>query len=134
MTASRPILVDTPSQREGGGPAVPRSPVEPTVFERSVPGRTAYVAPPANVPDADRPLDELIPASYRRAAPAAPPELSELQVVRHFTRLSQKNYSIDSGFYPLGSCTMKYNPKLHEKVAALPGFAELHPHQPVETA
>ncbi len=59
--------------------------------------------------------------------------MSELQVVRHFTRLSQKNYSIDSGFYPLGSCTMKYNPKLHEKVAALPAWASLHPHQPEET-
>jgi len=112
-------------------PTAPRSPVEPTIFERSTPGRAAYVAPPADVPE--RPLDELIPAAYRRAAAPELPELSELQVVRHFTRLSQKNYSIDGGFYPLGSCTMKYNPKLHEKVAALPQWAALHPHQPEET-
>ena len=58
------------------------------------------------------------------------PELSEPQVVRHFTNLSKQNYSIDSGFYPLGSCTMKYNPRLNEKVARLPGFASIHPLQP----
>ncbi|GAC1433425.1 MAG: aminomethyl-transferring glycine dehydrogenase subunit GcvPB [Chloroflexota bacterium] len=133
MTTPPPIMVERPRAAGGARPPAPLvSPVEPTIFERSVPGRAAYVAPPADVPE--RPLDELIPASYCRATPPDLPELSELQVVRHFTRLSQKNYSIDSGFYPLGSCTMKYNPKLHEKAAALPGFAALHPHQHEETA
>ena len=61
------------------------------------------------------------------------PELSEPQVVRHFTNLSKQNYSIDAGFYPLGSCTMKYNPRLNEKVARLPGFASIHPLQPEST-
>jgi glycine dehydrogenase subunit 2 len=75
-------------------------------------------------------MDALIPPALQRAQEARLPELSELQVVRHFTRLSQLNYSIDGGFYPLGSCTMKYNPKLHEKVAADPRWAMLHPHQP----
>ena len=62
------------------------------------------------------------------------PELSEPEVIRHFTHLSQHNYSIDSGFYPLGSCTMKYNPKINEEAARLPGFARVHPLQPEETA
>ena len=62
------------------------------------------------------------------------PEVSELEVVRHFTGLSHRNYSIDGGFYPLGSCTMKYNPKVNEKSAAMPGFTGLHPLQPDETA
>ncbi len=105
---------------------------EPTIFELSVPGRRAAPAAPCDVPP--RPLDELIPASYRRAVEPVLPEISELQVVRHFTRLSQRNYSIDGGFYPLGSCTMKYNPKLHEKVAAEPGWSGVHPWQPDETA
>jgi glycine dehydrogenase subunit 2 len=109
------------------------SQIEPTIFEISSAGRTAYTAPPAGIPNPDRPLDDLIPAAYRRAAPPDLPEVSELQVVRHFTRLSQRNYSIDGGIYPLGSCTMKYNPKLHEKVAAAPGWSAVHPHQPEDT-
>ncbi len=112
---------------DGGVPI----PVEPTVFELSSPGRTGFSLPACDVPE--RPLNELIPASLQRGVPAALPELSELQVVRHFTRLSQLNYSIDGGFYPLGSCTMKYNPKLHEKVAAEPRWANIHPHQPDAT-
>ncbi|MGH2344894.1 MAG: aminomethyl-transferring glycine dehydrogenase subunit GcvPB, partial [Chloroflexota bacterium] len=100
--------------REDEGPPA----IEPTVFELSRPGRAAYSLPARDVPE--RPLDTLIPTALQRKAPAELPELSELQVVRHFTRLSQLNYSIDGGFYPLGSCTMKYNPKLHEKVAAEP--------------
>jgi glycine dehydrogenase subunit 2 len=68
-----------------------------------------------------------------RRAPVGLPGLSEPEVVRHYTRLSQKNYSIDTGFYPLGSCTMKHNPRLNEKMARLPGFADIHPFQPVET-
>ncbi|MGH7094979.1 MAG: aminomethyl-transferring glycine dehydrogenase subunit GcvPB, partial [Stellaceae bacterium] len=68
-----------------------------------------------------------------RTAPIGLPGLSEPQIVRHFTRLSQKNYAIDSGLYPLGSCTMKHNPRLNEKMARLPGFADLHPLQPLST-
>ena len=105
---------------------------EPTIFDLSVPGRRTAPVTACDVPE--RPLDELIPAAYRRQSEPALPELSELQVVRHFTRLSQRNYSIDGGFYPLGSCTMKYNPKLHEKVAGDPAFAAVHPWQPDETA
>ena len=71
-----------------------------------------------------------MPARFRRTVPLALPELAEQQVVRHFTHLAQLNYSVDSGFYPLGSCTMKYNPKVNDRAAALPGFADLHPLQP----
>ena len=102
-------------REDGAARAAPRRWSRPSSSESS-PGRAAYSLPACDVPE--RPLDELIPAALpaRRARPDLP-ELSELQVVRHFTRLSQLNYSIDGGFYPLGSCTMKYNPKLHEKVA-----------------
>jgi glycine dehydrogenase subunit 2 len=98
-----------------------------TIFERSKPGRRAFVAPELDVPDA--PLDELLPAEYRRSEPARLPEVSEPEIVRHFNRLSKRNFDLDTGFYPLGSCTMKHNPKLHERVAALPGHAKLHPLQ-----
>ena len=98
-----------------------------TIFERSRPGRRAFAAPPLGVPR--RPLDELIPAHLRRASPARLPEVSEPEIVRHYTRLSKRNFDLDSGFYPLGSCTMKHNPRLHERVAALPGHARLHPLQ-----
>jgi glycine dehydrogenase subunit 2 len=98
-----------------------------TIFERSQPGRRAFVAPPPDVPE--RPLDELIPAKLRRTEPARLPEVSEPEIVRHYTRISKRNFDLDSGFYPLGSCTMKHNPRLHERVAALPGNARLHPLQ-----
>jgi glycine dehydrogenase subunit 2 len=98
-----------------------------TIFERSRPGRRAFVAPAVGVPE--RPLDELIPPALRRAEPPRLPEVSEPEIVRHFNRLSQRNFDLDTGFYPLGSCTMKHNPKLHERVAALPGHAQLHPLQ-----
>jgi glycine dehydrogenase subunit 2 len=75
---------------------------------------------------------ELIPPEHLRAQPAPLPEVSELDVVRHFTRLSQQNFSVDTNFYPLGSCTMKYNPKVNDDMAALPGFARLHPYEPEE--
>jgi glycine dehydrogenase subunit 2 len=77
--------------------------------------------------------EELIPASFRRTAPLDLPELTEPQVVRHFTHLAQLNYSVDGGMYPLGSCTMKYNPKVNDRAASMPGFAEIHPQQPDET-
>ncbi len=100
---------------------------ELTIFERSKPGRRAFVAPRLDVPE--RPLDELIPPALRRADPPRLPEVSEPEIVRHFNRLSKRNFDLDTGFYPLGSCTMKHNPKLHERVAALPGHAKLHPLQ-----
>jgi glycine dehydrogenase subunit 2 len=98
-----------------------------TIYERSQEGRRAFVAPALDVPE--RPLDELLPAHLRRREPARLPEISEPELVRHYHRLSKRNFDLDTGFYPLGSCTMKHNPKLHERVAALPGNARLHPLQ-----
>ncbi|HZG56566.1 aminomethyl-transferring glycine dehydrogenase subunit GcvPB [Paenibacillus sp.] len=100
----------------------------PLIFERSAPGRIAYSLPACDVPET--PLDELLPAALLRPAPPALPELYEVDVVRHYTALSRRNFGVDNGFYPLGSCTMKYNPKLNEDVARLPGFARIHPYQP----
>ncbi|HEY3267475.1 MAG TPA: aminomethyl-transferring glycine dehydrogenase subunit GcvPB [Armatimonadota bacterium] len=97
---------------------------EPTIFERSRPGRHSNAVP---VPDgAD--ITAFLPAESLRAELPLP-EVSEIDTVRHFTRLSQTNFGIDLGFYPLGSCTMKYNPRVHERVAAMPGFADIHPYQ-----
>jgi len=100
--------------------------IEPLLCELSVPGRKGF-----RFPDADVPKAKLPETFLRQDLPL--PELYEADVVRHFTRLSQLNYSIDTGFYPLGSCTMKYNPKINEEVARLPGFANIHPLQPIET-
>ncbi|MDP9225696.1 MAG: aminomethyl-transferring glycine dehydrogenase subunit GcvPB, partial [Actinomycetota bacterium] len=97
----------------------------PLIFELSRPGRRAWSLPEAEV-DAPE-LEDLIPAEQRRAHPARLPEVSERDLVRHFTRLSQRNWAIDVGPYPLGSCTMKYNPRVAEDAAALPGFSLLHP-------
>jgi glycine dehydrogenase subunit 2 len=98
---------------------------EKLIFEKGAPGRRAATLPALDVPE--RPLDSLIPADLLRAEPAPLPEVSEIEVVRHYTHLSQRNFGVDTGFYPLGSCTMKYNPKLNEDMAALPGFARIHP-------
>jgi glycine dehydrogenase subunit 2 len=98
-----------------------------TIFDISVAGRRASTVTPAGV---DAPPADAIPSHLRRAAPPKLPEVSELDLVRHYTRLSQKNWAIDVGVYPLGSCTMKYNPKVNEETAALPGFKNLHPWQP----
>ena len=103
--------------------------LQPTLFELSRPGRGGGKIPH---PPADA-LDR-IPAAARRATPAALPELSEPEVVRHYVNLSHLNYSVDTGFYPLGSCTMKFNPKLNEWAARLPGFANLHPMAPAAIA
>jgi glycine dehydrogenase subunit 2 len=100
---------------------------ELTIYQRSKPGRRAFTPPELDVPE--RPLDELLPAALRRPEPPRLPEVSEPEIVRHFNRLSKRNFDLDTGFYPLGSCTMKHNPKLHERVAALPGHAKLHPFQ-----
>ncbi len=103
--------------------------LQPTLDELSRPGRGSAKVPH---PPADA-LDRL-PAAVRRGAPLALPELAEPEVIRHFVNLSQLNYSVDNGFYPLGSCTMKYNPKINEWAARLPGFAALHPSAPDELA
>jgi glycine dehydrogenase subunit 2 len=95
------------------------------VFELSRPGRLALDLPQPDVPE--QKLEDLIPAAYLRSESAALPEVSQLDLVRHFTELSQRTFGVDSGFYPLGSCTMKYNPKVNEDVAALPGWTGLHP-------
>jgi len=100
---------------------------EPTIFERGAPGRTGVSLPPLDVPEVDS--REAFGLLARRE-PAGLPEVSEPEVVRHFVRLSQQNFSIDSQFYPLGSCTMKFNPKVNEWAARLPGFAHLHPYAP----
>ena len=76
--------------------------------------------------------EQIWPRKFIRKELEGFPEMSEVEVVRHFTRLSQWNYGVDSGFYPLGSCTMKYNPKVNEDIARLPGFAGAHPYQPEE--
>jgi len=99
---------------------------EPQLSEISVAGRQGIRYPEPDVPRFDLPAE-----FHREELPL--PEISELDVIRHYTRLSQLNYSIDTGYYPLGSCTMKYNPKINEDVARLPGFAFSHPLQPVET-
>ena len=101
---------------------------EPLVFEHGSRGRCGVALPPA--PGAEVASD--LPAALVREGVEGMPELSELEVVRHFTRLSSWNYGIDTGFYPLGSCTMKYNPKSSEALARLPGFAALHPLTPPE--
>src|SRR5262245_25499017 len=101
------------------------------LFELSESGRRAHRLPRSDVPE--RPVSELLPATALAAAPPALPELSEPQIVRHFANLSQLNMSVDTHFYPLGSCTMKYNPKRNERVARMPGFADLHPYQPETT-
>ena len=99
---------------------------EPLIFEMDHAGRTGV-----DFADVEVPVDRL--NGQRREDPVGLPGLSEPQVVRHYTRLSQKNYGIDSGFYPLGSCTMKHNPRLNEKLARLPGLGDLHPMQPMNT-
>ena len=100
----------------------------PLIFERSVPGRRGYRLPPSDVPSID--AAGVMPAAQLRPAAPSLPEVAEFDAVRHYTKLSQLNFSVDTHFYPLGSCTMKYNPKINDRVAALPGFAWLHPLQP----
>ena len=101
---------------------------EPTLFELSHPGRRAWQLRTTGVPE--YPVDELVPGEHRRQAPPALAEVSERDLVAHFTRLSHRQFSVDLGAYPLGSCTMKYNPKICDAVAGLPGLADVHPAAP----
>src|SRR3954452_11601033 len=99
---------------------------EPLLFELSRPGRKGVPVPASDVPE------QALPAEWcRESLPL--PEVAERDVVKHFTRLSQRNYAIDLGLYPLGSCTMKYNPRINEDAARQAGFAMIHPSQPAET-
>ncbi len=102
-----------------------------SIFELSKPGRRAARLPACDVPE--RKISDLLPAAAIATAPPALPELAEPAVIRHFVNLSTQNMSVDTHFYPLGSCTMKYNPKRNERAAAMPGLADLHPYQPAET-
>ena len=111
-----------------GAPVRTSDPDLPTTLEElSRPGRRSSTLPVLDLPEAS------IPGEHRRKQAARLPEVGERDLVRHYTRLAQRNYGVDTGFYPLGSCSMKYNPKVSETIASLPGFARLHPHQPEET-
>ncbi len=110
-----PTLTETPQQADRAE----------TIYEKSVPGRRAAQLPSSEV--GETAIEELIPAGLLREKPAELPEVSEPEIIRHYNRLSRRNFDLDTGFYPLGSCTMKYNPRLNERVAALPGNARLHP-------
>ena len=95
------------------------------IYEKSQAGRRASAIPRyENLPPAPK-----VPADLRRSEPPRLPEVPEFELIRHFTELSTRNFGVDTGFYPLGSCTMKYNPRINERLAALPGFARLHPLQ-----
>ncbi|MGC2620530.1 MAG: aminomethyl-transferring glycine dehydrogenase subunit GcvPB, partial [Acidobacteriaceae bacterium] len=96
-------------------------------FEKSAPGKKAYRLAPLDVPEVDA---SALLGEAERSQSAELPELSEIEIIRHFTRLSTWNYAIDLGMYPLGSCTMKYNPRVNEFVSRLEGIAEAHPYQP----
>ena len=102
-----------------------------TIFEISKPGRFALDLPKSDVPTYE--IETLVPANLLRSKYAELPEVSQPDVMRHYTALSNRNFGVDSGFYPLGSCTMKYNPKVNEDVCRYPGFAEIHPLQDVES-
>jgi len=106
------------------------NPTEPLIFEKSSPGRRCFSLPACDVPE--KSIQDLLPAKMLRRHETNLPEVSEIDVVRHFTRISQMNFCVDTNFYPLGSCTMKYNPKINEDVARLEGFIKLHPYQPIE--
>ncbi|MFZ1685020.1 MAG: aminomethyl-transferring glycine dehydrogenase subunit GcvPB, partial [Candidatus Zixiibacteriota bacterium] len=102
------------------------------IYEKSVPGRVGYTLPETSKPEAE--ILKNIPAKFRRTEDARLPEVAEPEVMRHFVGLSVKNHHIDKGFYPLGSCTMKYNPKLNDKAASFADFQEHHPLAPCSSA
>lgn len=101
------------------------------IFEISKEGRKAYSLPECELCQGE--ISEIIPKEFLSSSDTKLPEVSEVDVIRHFTNLSNKNYGVDTGFYPLGSCTMKYNPKINEDMAAITGLSAIHPYQPVET-
>src|SRR5437870_1537014 len=101
------------------------------LFELSHPCRRCHLLPACDVPAP--PSTQLLPASWLATTPPPLPEVGEIDLIRHFTNLSTRNMSIDTNFYPLGSCTMKYNPKRHERLSALPGIGDLHPLQSDES-
>src|SRR5574340_106163 len=103
---------------------------EALIFEKSSEGRVGVAPSAFDVPALD--VEKAVPKKFLRDDVEGFPEVAEIDVVRHYTRLSQWNFGVDSGFYPLGSCTMKYNPKINEEIAGLPGFSKLHPYQPEE--
>ncbi len=103
----------------------------PLIFELSQESRTGFSLPEFDIPESD--VDDMIGEEFVRTKDAELPEVSELQIMRHYTALSKRNHGVDSGFYPLGSCTMKYNPKMNEDVARLTGFSHIHPYQAPET-
>jgi len=105
---------------------------EQLIFDLSRSGRKGYCLSPLDIDE--RPADELLPSKFLRKEPAELPEMSESEVVRHFIRLSNLNYHVDKNMYPLGSCTMKYNPKINDYTSDLPGFATMHPLQPESTS
>src|SRR5262249_9341624 len=121
-----------PRASRGGGVRPPMRDAKPAydklIFELSSPGRFACSLPASDVPESDP--GALLPKAYLREAPPELPEVSEVDVIRHYSRLSQMNYGVDTHFYPLGSCTMKYNPKINEDMARLQGFLRLHPLAP----
>src|SRR5688500_16279470 len=105
--------------------AAQKSALEPLIFERSKKGRRGYQLPELDVPEQS--LVALLPSALRRDTIEDEAEVSEVDVIRHFTRLSKLNLSIDAGLYPLGSCTMKHNPRINEEIARTPAFAWSHP-------
>ncbi|MGP8163565.1 MAG: aminomethyl-transferring glycine dehydrogenase subunit GcvPB [Acidimicrobiales bacterium] len=120
-----------PGGRAASAPLLGRA-TEPTIFELSSPGRRAWSFRTTGLPE--WPAEELVPAEHLRAAPVPLPEVSERDLVGHVTRLSHRQYGVDLGAYPLGSCTMKYNPKVCDEAASLPGFRDVHPATPPSAA
>ncbi len=123
-------MAETPATPTPGDPATPSAVPVRTIFEKSRPGRRAFSLPAAGVPET--PADELFVGVALRERPARLPEVAEIDLLRHFVELSSRDYGVEKGPYPLGSCTMKYNPKINERVAALEGLRGLHPYEPEE--
>src|SRR3954454_17184740 len=132
VKAWRMALTETSASKRSLGKVRPhQTQNEGLVFEKSAPGKRAYKMPPLDVPSVEP--EALLGETHRKVAPELP-ELSEIEIIRHFTRLSTWNYAIDLGMYPLGSCTMKYNPRVNEFVARIEGLAEAHPYRPESLA
>jgi glycine dehydrogenase subunit 2 len=127
MSAPGAPVDAAPGGRARSAPLIGRD-AEPTIFEMSVPGRRAWSFPTTGLPEWS--AEELVPDGYLRPEPLPLPEVSERDLVAHMTRLTHRQYSVDLGAYPLGSCTMKYNPKACDDAASLPGLAGIHPSAP----